>query len=110
MDDPVDVMLFMPEETFREIHAAADRLGITDSALFTATWRAARDRIDGDPAAPRLTSTSTGGVYFALAASVRDDALAFALSKDRSMSWAFLKAWGLVRGRVATLKSGEQLA
>ena len=108
--EPVDVMLFMPAETFGEIHGHATRLGITDSALFTAFWLAARSTIESNEIVPQLRSSSNGAVYFSLATAVRDDVLAFALAHDRSMSWAFLKAWAMVRPQIAALGNAEQFA
>lgn len=111
---PVEVMLFMPAETFGEIHGHASRLGITDAALFTACWLVARGTIESNETVPQLRSRSdgavNGAVYFSLAAAVRDDVLAFALAHDRSMSWAFVKAWAMVRPQVAALGNAEQFA
>jgi hypothetical protein len=109
--EPVAVMLFMPEESFGEIHGHAARLGITDSALFTACWIAAQGGIESSEIVPQLRATSnavSGAVYFSLAAAVRDDALAFSQAHDRSMSWVFLKAWAMVRPQVAALSDTAQ--
>jgi len=107
-DEPADVLLFMPEATFVEMHGHAIRLGITDSALFTGCWLAVRQRILTAPTSPQLASRSSGAVYFSLASAIRDDALSFAESQDRSMSWAFLKAWDMARTEVLELSSKEQ--
>ena len=106
--EAVEVMLFLPAETFGEIHGHADRLGITDAALFTACWLAARSTIESNETIPQLRSTSNGAVYFSLATAVRDDVLAFATAQDRSMSWVFVKAWAMVRPQVAALGNAEQ--
>ena len=108
--EPVEVMLFMPEETFAEIHGHAVRLGVTDASLLAASWRAARRHIDADRTVPRLRSDSTGAVYLLLPVTVCDDALSFAKGQDRSLSWAFLKAWAMVRAQVTGLASTEQFA
>lgn len=99
---PVDVMLFMPAATFAEVHAQAMRLGVSDAALLTTSWRAARGHIATDATTPQLLSASSGAVYVALSSEVHDDALAFAEAQGRSLSWAFLKAWAMVRARVTT--------
>ena len=106
--DPVDVMLFMPEGYFAEMHGHAQRLGLSDAALFTGCWQAARKRITSDPASPRLTSSPSGQVYVAMATIVRDDVAAFAEGQDRSMSWAVLKAWEMARAEVRALDTAEQ--
>lgn len=100
----------MPRQTFAAIQGEASRLGTTDAALISACWLVARARIETDATSPALLSSASGAVYFAVAASVRDDALAVAQSHERSLSWVFLKAWDMVRAQVAALRNGKELA
>jgi len=108
-DPRVDLTLFMPEDVFQELHAQALRLQLSDSALLTGCWYAARSRLLTDPTAPKLTASRSSRVYFNVQQSLDLEVAKISAEQDRSKSWLLIKAWLMAKPTIQALPPDAEL-
>jgi hypothetical protein len=97
-----DVYLYLPKRTFRDLHASALKLDVSDSFLLQSCWMMSKPEIDQARGKPRLAKAKSARVFFSFNAAIDDDLAAASTARDRSKSWLAIKAWNQCRDKVHT--------